>query len=71
MKDEIASQARDDRGVGLTIIVGRYCHCERSEAISGAQHLRSLRKLAMTGVKVDFSIIVIANVVKQSQGCER
>jgi len=43
VRDEIASQARDDRGGGL----------------------------AMTGVKVDFSIIVIANVVKQSQGCER
>ena len=66
---EIASQARDDRGGELAMIVGRYCHCERSEAISGVRHLRSLRKLAMTGVKVDFIINVIANAVKQSQGC--
>jgi hypothetical protein len=29
--------------------------------------MRSLRKLAMTGARVDFSIIVIANAVKQSQ----
>jgi len=46
--------------------VGRYCHCERSEAISGTWCWRSLRKLAMTGARVDFSIIVIANAVKQS-----
>jgi len=48
--------------------VGRYCHCERSEAISGAWGWRSPLKLAMTGARVDFSIIVIANAVKQSQG---
>ena len=66
---EIASQARDDRGVGLAMTVGRYCHCERSEAISGVWGWRSLLKLAMTGVKVDFTIIVIANAVKQSQEC--
>ena len=29
--------------------------------------MRSLRKLAMTGVEVDFSINVVANAVKQSQ----
>ena len=61
---EIASQARNDRGKGG---LHHYCHCERSEAISGVWHLRSLRKLAMTGVEVDFSINVVANAVKQSQ----